>query len=266
MPETLVERTLTLGGRTRVYRLLVPETLDACRPAPLLLAFHGAGEAPGSMLDRFGPLAEREGFIVVAPAGCARRWNAGLDDELRATACADDVAFAAALVAAVSAQWRIDPVRTFATGFSNGAALCQRLAVERADLVAAVASICATMPPCAADHFAPTAPVSVLLLMGAEDRMFGRRGHFRGMPFLTAEQTAQRWAEHNGCGEPIVAEHPATISQWPAAQPGGAEVALWWVEGAGHTFDLSDEFGAAEVAWRFLANHPRPPEQAVSPR
>lgn len=256
-PGICADRSLRVGERDRVYRLFVPG--DGAGPMPLLLAFHGAGEAPESLFDRFLPLAQRERFALVAPAGVGLRWNAGLDDEVRETLAADDVALAAALVESVAGEAPINRGAVCAVGFSNGAALCQRLAVERAELVAGVVCVCATMPPCAAEHFTPAAPVSVLQLMGAQDRMFGRRGHFRGMPFLTAEQTAQRWAEHNGCGSPETLDQPATITHWPAAGPGGAEVALWWVEDAGHTLDLSADFDIAEVAWHFLA-------RAISPR
>lgn len=86
------------------------------------------------------------GSELLSPGGI-RTWNAGGAINgyncVSGNACnngVDDMAYVRALVGAVGTQLSVDAKRVFAAGFSNGAALTQRLACQRSDVFAAVAA------------------------------------------------------------------------------------------------------------------------------
>ena len=122
-------------------------------------------------------------------------------------------AFVRDMVKAISKEFKVDAARVRAVGFSNGAALCHRLAAEMPDVIAAVAGAGATMSKVTQPLLKPGRTVAVQIMVGTEDGMFGRKGDLRGGTFLTADETAAAWAKHNGCGEPVNKEQPAPFKR-----------------------------------------------------
>jgi polyhydroxybutyrate depolymerase len=145
---------LDFGGFQRTYRLHLPLNFDPEKAYPLVLVFHGAGGTGELAAEITGwhHKADTEGFIAVFPDGLAKDpsrpqsfmrnpqfWNAGV-----ATSGAnrpDDVAFVRTLIDVVKRGHKIDDRRIYATGFSNGAAMSWRLAIELSDVIAAVGPV-----------------------------------------------------------------------------------------------------------------------------
>jgi len=198
--ETLVTRTLelTVDGRDRKCPVYVPGALNAAQPVPLLLVFHGAEGTGASMIKKFRALADRNGFLIAAPDGIGGRWNALQPDEIAATGNADEPAFAAAILNALEKEYSVDSSRIYASGFSNGGALCQVLASRPESRLAAIACVGATLPAVLQNQIVSAPSVSVLLLTGSDDEFFGAGGSKLG-PFLSVNETARLWAEHNKC-------------------------------------------------------------------
>ena len=76
-------RTLMMGEQKRTYLIHVPKGYDPKKPAPVVLALHGAA-MNGSMMVWFSGLSKKSdeaGFIVVYPSGSGTgpflTWNAG---------------------------------------------------------------------------------------------------------------------------------------------------------------------------------------------
>ena len=76
-------RTLMMGEQKRTYLVHIPKDYDPNKPAPVVLALHGAA-MNGSMMVWFTGLnktSDKEGFIVVYPSGTGAgpflTWNAG---------------------------------------------------------------------------------------------------------------------------------------------------------------------------------------------
>jgi poly(3-hydroxybutyrate) depolymerase len=118
------------------YRLFVPESYDASKPAPLLVALHGMGGDENSMFDSYGNgllkrEAERVGFIVVCPKG---RDPASM---YRGTAEKDVLD----VMAEVQRTYRIDPSRIYLMGHSMGAYGTWSVAMNQPDLFAALGPI-----------------------------------------------------------------------------------------------------------------------------
>ena len=133
-------------------------------PRPLVLVFHGHGDSAAGIaaISDFNRLADRNGFIVVYPEGVDHHWNdgrvvAGADGKARV----DDVAFVNALLDRGTGKWRVDPRRIYAVGFSNGGVFCQRLGLELANRLAAIASVSASMSDEKLRKAGESPPVSV---------------------------------------------------------------------------------------------------------
>ena len=70
-------RTITVGNLQRCYRVHVPKQFDADHPTPVVLAFHGGGGNPESVIRLSGlnTKSEEAGFIVVYPFDTGARDN-----------------------------------------------------------------------------------------------------------------------------------------------------------------------------------------------
>ena len=281
-----VVRALVSGGRTRSYRLHVPPGLAAGRPAPLVLAFHGGGSTAEGMERYCGlsALSDSAGFIVVYPEAVNRHWNDGRGTWRRESDpdTVEDLEFAVALLDALAREVSVDRGRVFATGISNGGFFCEHLAARRADRIAAIACVAGGMGPAIAAAFAPARPVSVLMIHGTEDPLVpyggGPVARTRGRT-IPVEEIVRRWVAHDGCRprpttEALQDRDPADGTRVRRSlHPGGregTEVALYRIEGGGHTWPgalqylpaafigrTCRDFDARRLVWEFFAAHPR---------
>lgn len=138
------------GERDRRVRIFVPSSVEeTTAPLALVVALHGAYLDGDRMRDMTGwsDLAEREGFAVAYPEGrrapwsFVRTWNAG-DCCLRAMHDGvDDVGYVLRVIDRVEALVPVDRNRVYAAGFSNGAMLAHRLAIEAPERFAAVGAV-----------------------------------------------------------------------------------------------------------------------------
>lgn len=114
------------------------------KKVPLLMFFHGGSDNPAEAAEmcKFHELGEKEGFITVYPWGTNRtQWNCNmLENE------ADDVGFAISLIQYVLANYPVDETRIYLSGFSNGAAQAQVVAMTHPELIAAICHIDANWP------------------------------------------------------------------------------------------------------------------------
>ena len=259
-PRTEV-RSLTVGGRVRTYRLHHPDAWDPEQPLPLVLAFHGH-TATGRTVQYETELdvgADRARVLVAYPdgvprfpalarvplvgralAGLSRTWNVGTCCAPATTDHVDDVAFAAAIVRTLAADGSVDRARVYATGFSIGGTLALRLACDRPELVAAVASVEGTMPDVACP---PGAPTPVWLVRGGEDaelRADLAENREQGGSYRSAESMRAAlafWGRRNGCMGPIVRRAGAHVAtEAYAGCPAGLVAAQLLVHGNAHAW------------------------------
>ena len=123
---------------------------------PVLLALHGSAGSGAAFVAEAGwdELAARERVLVIAPDGLPlqpdlepdpvlnpRLWNSGQHADDRPRSRIDDLAFFDALLDDVARRWPVDPGRVYVVGHSCGGAMALRLAAERSDRIAAVASV-----------------------------------------------------------------------------------------------------------------------------
>lgn len=119
----------------------VPPGVDATKPAPLIVAFHGRGENPHLFLPTWKEAADSLGAVVAAPRG-PHRLNNGLINvwespearKERRSAEVDTAACARLLdeaIALAEKRCRIDPQRIVLAGYSQGGAVALELLAEQ---------------------------------------------------------------------------------------------------------------------------------------
>lgn len=128
-PGQVAEQTID----DRTYLLYVPETYDPAASTALLIASHGLGESPWSMVRRTQALADDHGVVVASPSAdnADMRWDYETDRE---------VAFVGAMIDDVSGTLSIDPERVYVLGHSRGGGLSTYLPCGLGERLSAVAT------------------------------------------------------------------------------------------------------------------------------
>jgi polyhydroxybutyrate depolymerase len=200
---------VSAAGLERTYYLHVPPGAPADRSLPLVLVFHGGSGSPANIEreTRFSELADREGFLVAYPEGYQKSFNdgRGVSDIPAQRDQIDDIAFVTGLIDDVAKKRRVDPKRIYATGISNGAMMSHLLGAKLSTKLAAIAPVAGSLAEPLVSDFEPTAPVSVLMFFGADDRFVpygGGEVHPPGLQprgrVIGLEQAARLWTERNG--------------------------------------------------------------------
>ena len=146
--QTNIYDSIYVGGRWRTFLIHLPSGYNTSNNYPLVLAFHGGGLLGYQSIQyqsRLSQKSDTAGFIVVYPEGVKiagnRTWNAGGCCAPATTQNIDDVGFVNSLLNNLFANRPIDTTRVYATGFSNGALLCYRLANQLTNRFAAIAPV-----------------------------------------------------------------------------------------------------------------------------
>ena len=118
-----------LGLQTFSWGVLyVPRSIDLKRPAPLLVALHGAGGKGRRIAEVFAKHAERMKMIVLAPDSNAQTWDQ-IENEL-----GPDVEEIDAALMFVFTSYAVDARRLAIGGFSDGASYALTLGLANGDL------------------------------------------------------------------------------------------------------------------------------------
>src|SRR5262249_29110271 len=199
-------RVITVGGRERTFIEYVPKTLKP--GAPLLFVLHPSGGDAASMRRysnyEFDELADKHGFLVVYPDGFENTWNdcrAGSPYSAKRLKI-DDAGFIKSLLNLEVTTHALDSKRVFAAGWSNGAQLAYRLALEYPEDFAGVVAISASVPVKEnLDCRQVDRPIPVMIINGTADPINPFRGGMVNLGgtqlgnVLSSEDTAKYWAK-----------------------------------------------------------------------
>ena len=108
--------------------LYVPVGHDAARPAPFVLALHGAGGNAEGSLYPLRELADAAGLVILAGASRDRTWDVILGG------FGPDVTWLDRALAAAFARCAVEPALVAVTGFSDGASYALSLGLTNGDL------------------------------------------------------------------------------------------------------------------------------------
>ncbi|MFM8733151.1 MAG: prolyl oligopeptidase family serine peptidase [Phycisphaerales bacterium] len=276
---------LDVGGRERQAIIVNPPPAEARRPAVIVL--HGGMGSAEDMRARsgFDDVARANGFMVAYGQGTefrdgARAWNTGslLRRQVRD---ADDIAYLDALIDRLIADHGADPARIFMTGGSNGGMMTLTYAVKRAERLAAVAPVVASM---FSFDTVPKVPLPILLVNGAKDNEVPLDGGMSGNPLVRGAQSApfkpvrevvDFWVKANASeavGKTTVSGTVTTTVH--PARPNGAVTEFVLDSAGGHGWPGSrarrgentpiSAFRAADRVWAFFADKSRSPKASAA--
>lgn len=264
----IVELRCVEPNTRRPYRIITRAGHDARRAAPVLFALHAYSSTSDIVLDGFR-LRRRavftRGFVLVVPEGTRDVagnpfWNATAGCSGRGPRTVDDLGYLRAVLAQVRTRLAIDPLRVYALGVSNGAAMAHRWAAEPGGDLRGIVCVSGSGLGREDPPYAPSVPVRVLQIHGTEDDQIlygGGRGP--NGPYPSVLDTMEAWRSTCDAGGAPQSEHVHSPLQGPTHRQtwrgDGADVALWTVEGGGHHLygarwmvdDALDFLGAARV-------------------
>ncbi len=264
--------TWDFDGATRKYIQHVPSIYDGSEAVPLVIVLHGLGDNMNNMAQvGFHQVADTANFIVVTPEALVDQaftgstaWNSGAGAfGISLNGNVDDVGFLSAIMDTMIANFNIDEGQIFATGFSMGGFMTNRLACELNDRVSATASVAGTIggtltctPGQAVRtcHFHGTTDTNVGYGTdggGTMDNTFGN----------SVTQWINFWASNNGCGDitlegqfPNTANDGYTVDYIEyAGCEDNSRVVHYKVNGADHVWlgPNNDVFYTTEI-WKFF--------------
>jgi len=228
-------RWIPVDGHPRRYLVYVPQnpTYSLGRRWPVVFMYHGSSGDGEQFWRNSGwrALAEQQGFIVVFPTGLRydlldgpriTKWTdfglaADVDLTVRldgypATAPmpADDVKFTLRMLADISTQLFVAPRRFHLAGFSNGAGMAARVAVQRPGVFASAAITGGGL----SDVYDPSRNPSLLFGVGTLDDRFLEVINRVAEPDLT--EIPLSWADVETVLPGFLANHRDTFGMDPA--------------------------------------------------
>ncbi|MFH0908355.1 MAG: PHB depolymerase family esterase [bacterium] len=263
---------LDSSGLKRRYVIHLPAGDAGDRPLPVVVMMDGRGGTPWTAMKSSGwsHKADTERFIAVYPEA-QRLIPSGpqhfMDNPQmwKTEAGSIDVEFLRAVIADVIARFHADPQRVYLAGFSNGAVMAFRFAIESPELVAAIAPV--------AGHFrirdtVLRTPVPMIYFFGKQDPLSPFAGGMIELPWGPSEprppvvETPARWAALLGITEPpTIEERPdgVTVTRY------GDLVEFYAIDGLGHVWPgghrllpenivgvACDKVKATDVIWPFF--------------
>jgi len=275
---------------TRFYKFHVPTSYESDEAIPVVLCFHGGGGYPGAVRYQtdFDEIADDGRFIVVYPAGHHNIWKDRLlfwNDGRTAKNDPtfndiDDVGFVSMLLDDLATFFNIDENRTYATGISNGAMMCYRLAAELPDRIATIAPVGAQRAVGEYEQM-PSRPISIIHFHGIMDEWAPYYGGSPPSSFFKTDfkqpvpETIQSWISYNECPSEPSDTYRIGNATCVRYGPGlnNTEVVLWTLEDGGHTWPggekvkseedylgvgtgpINQDISAMELIWEFFEQH-----------
>lgn len=182
--------TFNYNSTDRQYILYKPEKL--ADNAPLVIVLHGRDQnAADATSFGFNTIADTAQFAVCYPQGINCTWD---NDKPGSK----DVDFIRQLVAQLQVEHRFSSEHTYLAGFSEGAALCNILALEAGNVFEAVAVVSGEIPHSIWNSKNPLRPIPMLFMHGLNDRTKNINGGGYA-DNIKLDNVVDFWREFNEC-------------------------------------------------------------------
>ncbi|MCG8696462.1 MAG: alpha/beta fold hydrolase [Bacteroidales bacterium] len=209
-------KTMDWDNKKREYLMYVPKHYDASKKLAVVFALHPKG-GKSRWIYGYGIAKTAEKYnnaIVISPQALSASvlwynlgpcWNSGVGAfGYHVNSKVKDFDWMMAILDKCIADYNVDESRVYATGFSMGGYMCNRLAIQSNGRIKKIASDAGTVGNFI--KFNPTTPVSVLHIHGTNDNTVQYKNNNTGMD---AEKLVEKWVEHNSCGrEPVKTVYP----------------------------------------------------------
>ncbi|MCG8696461.1 MAG: T9SS type A sorting domain-containing protein [Bacteroidales bacterium] len=199
------KKKIKWDNKNREYLIHVPSHYNGKQKLAVVFTLHYLkGKAQWIYKNEFSKVAENKNAIIISPQALNAKvlfndfgpcWNAGvgmygvyLNEGVR------DFEMMMSILDDVIAKYNIDESKVYATGFSMGGYMVNRLAIQSKGRIKKIASVAGTVGN--GIKFKPTSPVSVLHFHGTKDPMVKYTNNDNGMD---AEVMVNKWVSHNQC-------------------------------------------------------------------
>ena len=274
---------IKLKVKEQERRAIVFNSSADSRKRPAVIVLHGGMGNAVQMraTSGFDKVAKANGFMAVYAEGTdfgggRHAWNTGFLLR-RQVQDADDIAYFDTLIDTLVSEHGADPTRIYMTGGSNGGMMTYVYAVARAERLAAVAPVVASM---FTFDDVPSVPLPILMINGAKDEEVPIEGGMSRNPLVRRAQEApykplnevvRFWVQVNKSETTpkTVTMGTATTSAYPIASEGASGAVTEYVvdsEGA-HGWPGSPSrregvvpiasFSGAERVWEFFKDKHR---------
>ena len=128
--DDIIKELMKSGGKTRVYYLYVPSSIQPSTTVPLVVMLHGSNRTGSSLVEKWKDLAKKEGFIIAGPdATNLKGWQAPQDGP----------EFLHDLVEELKTKYPVNPRQVYLFGHSAGATFALEISLLESQYFAATA-------------------------------------------------------------------------------------------------------------------------------
>jgi len=189
-------------GMERSCLVHVPSSQLGQAGSPTVFDLHGYGGTAVVERDytQTHVLGDSVGFITVYPLAFGLIWNSGIGDNPSfPTFNTDDVGFISRIIDSLISRFKIDSLRVYSCGFSNGGFMSLKLAGQLSNRIAAVASVSGVLANSTAAAYVAARPVPVLMIHGTGDAVVPYGGE---SGWYSVDQTINFWILKNNATLP----------------------------------------------------------------
>jgi len=221
---------------------------DHLKSYPIVIALHGRGGSNTNWVQPLSKFTNSGEFIGVYPQGHLNSWNLGQEPST-----ADDIAFISKIIDTLLSYSNVDENKIFAMGNSNGSGMVNVLGGvnKRLKAIAPIASQLTERTEIKSNAI----PLSVFQVNGDQDLLIPIDGGKKlGHPFLSASDSAKKWATHFNCNHNVtVEESEQTVLHTYSDCDENVVVKYLVVKGAGHT-TARDYTSLWDDVWDFFSS------------
>ena len=244
----LFEQQIDDGMVSRPVIIETSADTDHLKSYPIVIALHGRGGSNNNWVQPLSKFTNSGEFIGVYPQGHLNSWNLGQEPST-----ADDIAFISNIIDTLLSYSNVDENKIFAVGNSNGSGMVNVLGGinKRLKAIAPVASQLTERTEIKSNAI----PLSVFQVNGDQDLLIPIDGGMKlGHPFLSASESAKKWATHFNCNHNVtVEESEQTVLHTYSDCDENVVVKYLVVKGAGHS-TARDYTSLWDDVWDFFSS------------
>ena len=222
--------------------------IDNLKSYPIVIALHGRGGSNKNWVQPLSKFTNSGEFIGVYPQGHLNSWNLGQEPSN-----ADDIAFISNVIDTLLSYSNVDENKIFAVGNSNGSGMVNVLGGvnKRLKAIAPIASQLTERTEIKSSAI----PLSVFQVNGDQDLLIPIDGGMKlGHPFLSAYNSAKKWATNFNCNQDIAVEETEQIILYTYSDCDDNVIVKYIVvKGAGHNIAL-DYSSLWNEVWNFFSS------------